>query len=451
VAFRDLRQTVAELRDRGRLVQVDEPVSAAHEAAAVLAEVGRRGGGAVYFSRIVGHRVPVVGNVVYGREVLAWALGVDEHALPGELGRRLGRPIPSRPADEAPVLECRVSDDLPLDRVLPLLTHSQEDSGPYITTGLASSLDPESGTVARGIHRMELRGERDLGVALVNPPLSHLYARLKALGRPMPLAVAIGVDPLTFASFALRGVPGVDKLTVAGGLRGEAVEVVDAPLTGISVPARAEFLLEGEVDPSDERQDGPLGEVGGYSLVFPGTPTFRVRRICHRSAPLYHALLPTGPEGDLLLAVVSEANVAPRVRDLFPFAREFAFVPGTCGASLVVRLDRAPREQIRGLLLQLLTLGVVKKVVAVAEDVDPRDLGRVEWAVVTRCQPDQDAMILGDLKAAPIDPSCPEPFRTAKLALDATGYERLGGRRPATLRPDALERARTLLSGRQDP
>jgi 2,5-furandicarboxylate decarboxylase 1 len=240
----------------------------------------------------------------------------------------------------------------------------------------------------------------------------------------------------------------VDKLAVAGGLRGRPVDVVAAPFTGIPVPARAEFLLEGEVDPSEERPDGPLGEVGGYSLVFPGTPTFRVRRITHRAAPLYHALHPTGPEGDLLLAVVSEANTAPRVRSLFPFFRELHFVPGTCGLCVVARLDPAPREQIRGLLLQLLTLGVVKKAVAVAADVDPSDPGRVEWSVATRCQPDRDCLILSDLKALPIDPSCPAPFRTSKLAVDATGYERAGGRRPAEIEPRALEKAQDLFAGR---
>ncbi|MFU8857931.1 MAG: UbiD family decarboxylase domain-containing protein [Deferrisomatales bacterium] len=451
MAFADLRETVAALRVKGRLLEIAEPVSPVHEAAAVLAAAGRLGRGAVLLSRVGDHRVPVVGNVVYGREVLAWAMDVEESDLPGELGRRLTQPIPPGtvgPGAVAPVLECRGADDASLERLLPLLTHCAEDSGPFLTTGLVSARDPETGEAARGIHRMELRGPRELGVALVNPPLSHLYARFKARGEPMPAAVAVGVDPLTFACFALRGAPGVDKLAVAGGLRGRAVEVVEAPLAGVPVPARAEFLLEGEVDPSDERPDGPLGEVGGYSLVFPATPTFRVRRVSHRRSPLYHALHPTGPEGDLLLALVSEANTAPRVRGLFPFARDFHYVPGSIGLSLVVRLEPAPREQIRSLLLQLLTLGVVKKVVAVAEDVDPGDPGRVEWSVATRCQPDRDILVVSDLKALPIDPSCAEPFRTSKLAVDATGYERLGGRRPARVQPEALAKAYTLLSGR---
>ncbi len=448
MGFADLRETVETLRERGRLLEVTEALSPAHEAPAVLAVAGERNRGAVLFRKLAGHDVPAVGNVVCGREVLGWALGVPEADAAEELGRRLAAPLEPAPAAKAPVLEVTEPDDRPLERILPIFTHHADDSGPYITTGLVSAVDPESGVAARGIHRLELRGPRELGAALLNPPLGPLYARCKARGEPMPAAVAVGVDPLTFASFALRSAPGMDKLAVAGGLRRRAVEVVPAPLTGIPVPAAAEFLLEGEVDPGDERDDGPMGEVGGYALAFPGTPTFRVRRVSHRASPLYHALLPTGPEGDLLLATISEASIVPRLRPLFPFVRDLHFVPGTCGSSAVVRLAPAPREQVRSLLVQLLTLGLVKKAVAVAEDVDPSDLRRTEWSVATRCQPDRDIVILGDLKAAPIDPSCPEPFRTAKIAVDATGYERVRGRKPAHLDPAALRKAEAVISGR---
>lgn len=448
MGFRDLRHTVEVLRDRGRLLEVSEPVSTRFELAAVLAEAGRGRGGAVYFSQVVDHCVPVVGNVVYGREVLAWALGVSEGAVPEELGRRLALSVPPEAAGEAPVLETAVSEHCTLAELLPILHHYEADSAPFVTTGLVSVVDPRTGETARGIHRMELRGPRELGVALLNPPVSEVYHFFKGRGEPLPAAVVVGVDPLTFASFALKGVALHEKLAVAGALRGEPVEVAAAPLTGITVPARAEFLLEGVIDPGDEREDGPLGEVGGYSLAFPSTPTFRVRRISHRTDPLYHALLPTGPEGDLLLATVAEAAAAPRVRSLFPFVRRYHYVPGTFGSSLVVQVDKAPREQLRSLLLHLLTLGSVKKVTAVAPDVDPADLVQVEWSVATRCQPDQDALILSDLKGQPIDPSCPVRFRTSKLALDATGFDRLGGRLPATLAGEAVERARTLLSGR---
>jgi 2,5-furandicarboxylate decarboxylase 1 len=351
------------------------------------------------------------------------------------------------PTGDAPVQALEVTVDLP--RTLPILTHYKEDSGPFLTTGMLTARDPDTGTVARGIHRMELRGTKELGVALLNPPLVSVYAKHKERGTAMPVAAVVGIDPLTFCAFALKGSPQADKLAIAGGLRGTPVEVTTAAGTGLPVPARAEFLLEGEIDPTDERTDGPLGEIGGYSLTFHATPTFRVRRITHRLDPIYHALLPTGPEGDLLLATVAEASISSRVPDLFPFVRGTHFVPSTFGSSLVVQVAKAPREQVRSLLLHLLTLGMVKKVVAVADDVDPADPVEVEWSVATRFQADRDAVVLSDLKGQPIDPSCPDTFRTAKLAMDATGFERVRDRRRATFDPDAVKKAETLLPERK--
>jgi len=446
MGFMDLRDALKTLRDNGRVLQVEEPVSAAFEAAALLATAARRGEGAVLLSRIEGHAVPVCGNLVFGREVLGWALGVAAEAVPEELTRRLDTPTAPVPTDDEPVqaVEAKTS----LARTLPILTHYRNDSGPFITTGMLSARDPDTGIVARGIHRMELRGEDELGVALLNPPLADLYAKHQRQGTSMPVAAVLGIDPLTFCALALKGTPQVDKLAVAGGLRGAPVAITTAARSGLPVPARAEFLLEGEIDPKDERPDGPLGEVGGYSLAFPATPTFRVRRITHRPDPIYHALLPTGPEGDLLLATVAEASISSRVRELFPFAKRYHFVPSTFGSSLVVQAAPAAREQMRSLMVHLLTLGMVKKVVAVADDVNPCDLVEVEWSLATRSQPDRDAIIVGDLKGQPIDPSCQDTFRTAKMAIDATGYERVRGHQRAVLDRDALVKAQTLLQER---
>jgi 2,5-furandicarboxylate decarboxylase 1 len=226
------------------------------------------------------------------------------------------------------------------------------------------------------------------------------------------------------------------------------VEVVAAPLTGIPVPARAVVVLEGEIDPSDERPDGPLGEISGYSLAFPRTPTFRVRGLHHRRDAVYQALLPTGPDGDALLGAVAEASILPQARGLFPFAQAFHVVPGTFGSSIVVRVGNANRGQVRALLCHLLSAGMVKKAVAVAGDVDAASLSDVEWSLATRCQPDRDVLVLEGLAGQVIDPSGPEPGLTSKIGIDATGYGRAAGLARASLAPGALRRAEALLHRR---
>jgi 2,5-furandicarboxylate decarboxylase 1 len=263
----------------------------------------------------------------------------------------------------------------------------------------------------------------------------------------MPITVAIGLEPLTFCSAALPAPPGEEKMAYAGGLRGEPVELTLAPMTGLPVPARAEFLLEGVLVPGEARDDGPLGEVSGYSMVFADVPIMQVRRVSHRSDPVYHALLPTGPDGDLINGLVVEATIVPQLRRVYSFARKVTFVPGTFGMSLVVQVARADKGRVRGLLYHLLSLERVKKGVVVAEDVDPDDPYEVEWAVCTRAQPDADLVVIEGLFAHPIDPSYYPGQRGSRVGIDATGFERIGGRAKARIAPEAAGRASAAWAG----
>jgi 2,5-furandicarboxylate decarboxylase 1 len=210
------------------------------------------------------------------------------------------------------------------------------------------------------------------------------------------------------------------------------------------MPARAEFLLEGDLEPPG-RPDGPFGEISGYYMVFPNTPSLRVRRVSHRESPLYHALLPTGGEGDLITGLTVEAQVAQQARALFPYLKDMTFVPGTFGASVVVTVRPIERARVRSLLHYLLSLDRLKKVVVVPEDVDPDDLQEVEWSIITRCQPDKDVVLVDDLRPHPIDPSAQGGTGGARVGIDATGFGRPGGEGRVGFPPEALSRAKEVL------
>ncbi|MCL5942832.1 MAG: UbiD family decarboxylase [Actinobacteria bacterium] len=442
MAFRDLREALEAFRAAGRLLEVARPVSPRYELAAVIAAAARTREAALLFTAVRGHTAPVAANVMYAREALAQAMGVAPPELVERFRERLQTPLAPRSVTTAPV-NAQVAEPVDLGQ-WPVLTHYEHDSGPYITTGMAAVRDPTTGRIERTICRMELRGKDELGMAFVNPPTSEIYRRW-GRERALPVAVVVGLEPVTFLAGALPASPGVDKLAAAGGLRGEPVEVFTAPLTGLDVPARAELLLEGELDPAGERTDGPFGEVSGYGLTFADIPAFRVRRLSHREQPLYHALLPTGAEADALLGLVVEAAIGPQVRGLFPFLQDITFAPGTFGASLVVRVRPTERTRVRGLLHHLLSLDRVKKVVVVADDVDPSDPLEVEWSVVTRSQPDVDLVVVEDVPGHPIDPSCHKGLRTARLGIDATGFERVAGRRKVGFPQEARDVAREVV------
>ena len=458
MAFADLRETLAAFRERGWVLDVDRPLSARYEVAAFLALVTREGPRACVFTHVVpdatpvgpigdpaAPAMPVVANMVHSRDVLALAMGVGFDELVDTYGARMRAPVDPLLVDDAPVLEVGLGDgEFDLTTLLPMLTHYEGDAGPFITAGMAAMVDPFTGATHRTICRMQLLGRDRLGLGFANPPLGQLWQTWVEAGESVRVAVVVGLEPVTLLAGALPPVAGVDKLRSGGGLRAEPIDVVAGPYSGVHVPARAELLIEGDLE-GPGVVNGPLGEISGYYLTFSPTPTLRVRRISHRTSPLYQALLPTGPEGDYLTGLVVEAQLAPHLRGLYSFARELAFAPGTFGSSLVVSVAKTDRTRARGLLYHLLSLERVKKVVLVAEDVDPNDARLVEWSIVTRSQPDVDVLVVSDVLGHPIDPSATSGKRTSRVGIDATGFGYPDTELRVTHPAGALARAREVL------
>jgi 2,5-furandicarboxylate decarboxylase 1 len=304
--------------------------------------------------------------------------------------------------------------------LIPILKHYEKDSAPFITTGIVSSIDPDSGIVGRGIHRMEYRGKNHLGVALLNPPLTTIYEKYKSKGQRMPVAMTIGVDPALFISMALKVPPGTDKLEVAGGLRGKGITVMTSPQSGIEVPADGELLLEGYIDGGLGKKDGPMGEISGYYLSLQETPTIVVEHLYHRDFPVYHALLPTSSEADRYLTFVSRAHLEESAKRLFSFIQNITFVPKTFGSSLVVNVRTSEKFKIRNLILFLLSFPMIKKVIIVDNDVNADDPYDVEWAVITRCKADEDLIVINKLQGQPIDPTAEDVYGVTKIGINAT-------------------------------
>jgi 2,5-furandicarboxylate decarboxylase 1 len=410
-----LREYLAFMEDRDLLLGIDETVT--REDIPELIDLLSDRGQIILFKRVEGYKCGVVANLVPSHDALGTLLGGgDFYASFLDGVKRTHAKVPT----EREGLESFDTKGRDLLSVLPILKYCEHDSAPFITTGIVSSKDPESGIVGRGIHRMEYRGGNRLGVALLNPPLVDIYRRYEAKEEPMPLTVSVGVDPLLFLSMALKAGPETDKVEVAGGLKGKGIAVMQSFDSPIDVPVGAEFYLEGYVDANDTRQDGPLGEISGYYLTVEKTPTFVVNRVSHRPSPFFHALLPTSLEADTYLTFVSRAHVEESVKKLFPFIANIFFIQRTFGSSVVVSVRPAERGKIRSLMLSMMAFPMIKKVTIVDGDISPDNLRDVEWAVVTRCDADRDVIVIPGLQGQPIDPSAPLGQGVAKIGIDAT-------------------------------
>ena len=245
----------------------------------------------------------------------------------------------------------------------------------------------------------------------------------------MEIATVIGVPPAVFIASIFKVPRGIDKLSVAGGLKGEPVETTMAGTVDVDIPAHGEIVIEGYIDPRDKEEDGTLGESSGYYMAFGKSPTIHVTGLRYRKGALYHAVVPWAREVDSLLYLVHGLDFIPKMRREIPSLRRIHLVPMTFGSHVVMSIDSDHKGEIRRALALALSFTSVKKAVMVDGDVDPEDAQEVEWALATRFQADRDLIVIPELRGQPIDPSSRwtgEGFLTTKMGLDATRPKKEG-------------------------
>ncbi len=427
---RTLRDFIKVLRKEGELLSLSKPFDPKYEMSTILSELGKRRAPAVLFKKAKGFEISVIGNLFGTISRLALALGLEEGRLLEDVIPRLEKRIPPVLISENSSEEIRVPmGKLDLLKVLPALTHYSKDSGPYITSGISSARDPTTEVTGRGLHRMEVRGKSTLGISLLNPPLADIYSMHRKEGKKMEIATVIGVPPAVFVASIFKVPAGTDKLSVAGGLKGEPVETTMAETVDLDIPAHGEIVIEGYIDPKDKEEDGTLGESSGYYMAFGKSPTIHVTGFKYRKGALYHAVVPWAREVDTLLYLVHGLDFIPKMRKEIPSLRQIHLLPMTFGSHVVMSMDTDHKGEIRRALTLALSFTMVKKVVVVDVDVDPQDDQEVEWALATRFQADRDLIVIPELRGQPIDPSSRwtgEGFLTTKMGLDATHPKKEG-------------------------
>lgn len=429
-AIRGLKEFVQSMEDSGDLQRVSTPVDPRFEIAAIISQVCQREAPVLLFERVKGYSMPLIANLLGTKDRLALALGIGEEELQKGLLPNLDKRItPYLLQDQNDRFVFTPKKTSGILDLLPILTYYEKDSGPFITSGITSARHPVTGEFGRGLHRMEVRGNAELGITLNNPPLSDIYNHHRENGTRMEIATAIGIDPAILVGTVLKMPGTIDKLAGVGGLMGAALPTESAETVDIEIPAYTEITIEGYIDPTEEEKEGTLGEVSGYYLSFK-SPTIHVTCISHRKEPYYQALLPWGLEVDHLLSFVYGLNFIPKMRMMFPSLSKIHFVPGTYGSHAVMSIESDNRGEIRSALTMALSVPNIKKVVVVNTDVDPNDPMAVEWAMATRFQADRDLIVIPNLKGQVIDPTSGEGFTTTKIGIDATrprhkGFEKV--------------------------
>ena len=301
--FKDLREFVSFLEQRGELLRITAEVSWDLEIAEIADRLVKRGGPALLFENVNGYDTPVLINIFSSDKRMAWALGVEQldevveriHGLLGLMHgppqglinrvRTLGQLVhlagyQPKTVSRAPCQEVVLAgEDVDLFQ-FPILKCWPEDGGRYITLPLVITKNPETGVQNYGTYRLQVfdRNTTALHWQTHKVGASHYRASGSLQQERMPVAVALGGDPATIWTGSAPIPPDMDEMAVAGFLREEAVELVKATTCDLLVPAHAEIVLEGYVIPGDERPEGPFGDHTGILFgggTLPGVPRYR--------------------------------------------------------------------------------------------------------------------------------------------------------------------------------
>jgi len=382
-----------------------------HECVSPIHEVTDRawGKGPILFDNVDGHKCCL--NILGTRHLLARALGIASHDMVTHLAA-VGYEGPVREVDCAPFMECASIPDLSR---LPVLTHFKGDGGPYITSAVVVS--QFGGKLNACVHRLMVLGKDRLAVRLVPGRHTHqFYQAAMAKGEELPVAIAIGVDPLLLIAASTR-VPPEKEFSYAAALRGSPVELVRLE-NGAFAP-HAEIVLEGYIT-GERASEGPFVDITGTCDLVRQEPVIRLTRMMTREDPIYHGLLPAGGEHKMLMGVPYEPLIYKAVSKVAK-VKDVILTDGGCNYfHAVVQIEKETEgDAKRAIEATMQAHGSVKHVLVVDSDIDIYDPCDLEFAVATRMRGDEDLVIHPNVRGSTLDPRSVEGI-TTKVGVDAT-------------------------------
>ena len=448
---RDLRDFLALLERRGQLRRITAPVDPDLELAAIADRVLALGGPALLFENVVGSTIPVAINLLGTQERVLWSLGMERPEELEALGEKLAllqQPRPPKGLGELrrygglawsllrarPDLDltppCRQvvlrDGDVNLDE-LPLLRPWPGDGGRIVTLGLVITKDPETGTPNVGVYRLQQQSINTMTVhwLSVRGGARHLR-KAAALGKPLEIAVAIGVHPLLVLAAATPIPVQLSEWLFAGLYGGEGVRLAKCKTVNLEVPSHSEIVLEGTITPGEELADGPFGDHMGFYGGVEDSPLVRIQCITQRRDPIYFTTFSgRPPKEDAMLAIALNRIYTPILRQQIPEIVDFFLPMEALSYKLaVVAIDKAYPGQAKRAAMAfwsaLPQFTYTKFVVVVDKEICVRDPRQVIWAISAQVDPQRDLFVLENTPFDSLDFASERLGLGGRLAIDAT-------------------------------
>ncbi len=458
--YKNLRDFLNTLERAGELKHITTPVSPYLEISKLTDRESKiaHGGKALFFENVEGCSFPVATNIFGSPRRICMALGV-EHL--DQLGARIKEYIefnPPRSLKEAfnvipmavslakffprsfkygtpPCQEVVLTHDKVDLSKLPVLHCWPKDAGPFVTLPLVFTKSLVNGKRNLGMYRMQVFDKNTTGMHWhIHKDGSHHYNEYSREGKRMQVAVAIGADPAVIYAATAPMPRGVDEIMLAGFIRKKPVPMAKCITVDIEVPAEAEFVLEGYVDPGELRWEGPFGDHTGYYSLADDYPVFHVTAITHRENPVYNAtLVGRPPMEDCYLAKATERIFLPMLQTVMPEIQDYWFPwEGVFHNIVVVSIDKEYAGHAQKIMSGLWGQGQMsfcKTIVIVDKDINPQEPWTVVKEVLEKLDVSSDITITKGVLDV-LDHSSPLPNFGSKIGIDLTA--RFKGEPPRT-------------------
>ncbi len=451
--YKDLRDFITLLEERGQLKRIVHPVDPVLEMTEICDRVLRAKGPALLFENPIGYDTPVLANLFGTPERVALGMGEESVEALREVGKLLAmlkEPEPPKGFKDAlsklPLykqvlnMSPKVVKKAPCQKVviegdevdlgkLPIMTCWPGDAAPLITWPLVITKGPHKERQNLGIYRMQKLAKNKL----IMRWLSHRGGALDFRewqqlhpGKPYPVSVALGADPATILG-AVTPVPDtLSEYAFAGLLRGSKTELTKSIGNELQVPASAEYILEGVIHPGEMADEGPYGDHTGYYNEVDAFPVFTVERITHREDPIYHSTY-TGrpPDEPAILGVALNEVFVPILQKQFPEITDFYLPPEGCSYRMAIvtikkQYPGHAKRVMLGVWSYLRQFMYTKFVIVADDDIDARNWEDVIWAITTRMDPTRDTTLIDNTPIDYLDFASPVSGLGSKMGMDAT-------------------------------
>lgn len=445
--FENLSEYIEKLEISGELKRVSVEVNPELEVAEVMRRMMySKNSPALLFENVKGYNVPILGNAFGSLKRLEIALEIKDFS---EIGNRIVEltkmKIPSgvlnklrmlpklseiseygpKIVENGPVQEIFETENASFNK-FPILKSFVKDAGRFITFGMTVTRHPDTGIRNLGVYRLQIINDKQ---AIMHWQIHKRGAQhfeiSKESKNPIPVAIVIGSDPGTIFSSIAPVPEGMDKFLFAGISRRRGVKLVKCRTIDLEVPANAEIVFEGTVEPSNLELEGPFGDHTGYYTPPDYFPVFTLKGVMCKKKPIYLTTVVGKPIlEDAYFGKVIERSFLPLIQMFQPEVVDFSMPPAGWFQGLgIISIRKRYPGQAKKVMMGLWGLGqlsLTKIFIVVDHYVDVHNIEDVIWAVTTKSDPKRDTMIIENVPTDTLDPASPLLNHGSKMGIDAT-------------------------------